>query len=196
MNRRRTLLGLTGATALLVAVGGLASVLPVRSAVGVLGNDYLLVAAIAAAGLVAALPALVSGRASNVQQATVPTPETPATVPPAGATFDEAVGSWRFRLPLYGREQRRAVRDRLRSAAVGTVMRERNCSRDAARRRIATGEWTDDPGVAAYLGGGEDVDDPPRAGVGGRVGALLSGETWHERQARRTAEHVAERGRR
>ena len=194
MNRRQGLLALVGTTAVLVAVGGVASVIPVRPAVQALGNDYLLVAAIAALGLVAALPALFSGRASNVEQTAVPTPETPATVPPAGQTFDETVGSWRFRLPLSGRERRRAVRDRLRSAAVGAVMRERNCSRDAARRRVASGEWTDDPGVAAYLGEAESGDAPPDASVGDRVGALLAGETWHERQARRTADVLAERG--
>jgi hypothetical protein len=194
MNRRRTLLGLAGATALLVAVGGVASLLSVQPAVDALGNDYLFLAVIAGVGLLVAFPAFVSGRASNVEQATVPTPETPATVPPAGRTFDETVGSWRFRLPVYGREQRRAVRDRLRAAAVGAVMRERNCSRDVARRRVAAGEWTDDPGVAAYLGGGADVDDPPRAGIDDRLGALLSGGTWHERQARRAADRLADRG--
>ncbi|WP_440010607.1 DUF7269 family protein [Halomicrococcus sp. SG-WS-1] len=193
MNRRRVLFGLAGAVALGIAVGGVAVAIPLRTVVDAVANDYVLVAAIAVVGLVVATAALVTGRASNVEQAAMPTPEEPTSVPPPGREFDAALDSWRFRLPLVGRRRRAAVRERLEATAVATVSRERNCSREVARKLVATGEWTDDPLVAAYLGTVANEAGVVSRAVG-RAAALLAGETWHERCARRTAEAIAERG--
>lgn len=190
MTGRRVLFGLSGAVALVLAVAGGAGALPIRTLVAALGNDYLLVVAIGGIGLLVAIPVLASGRDGNLAQAEVPAPEEPVTVQPAGDDFDETVGSWRYRLPLAGRNRRRAVRERLRTAAVETVMRAENCSRADARRLVDSGEWTDDRAVAAYLGG----SDAPNAAVGTRASTFLRGRTWHEHCARRAAAEVAERG--
>lgn len=190
MNGRRIMLGFVGAVALVFAVVGGANAVPVRSLVSALGNDYLLVVAIGGFGLLVAIPVLASGRDGNLVQADMPAPERPVTVPPAGNDFDETVRSWRYRLPLVSREMRAAVQERLRTAAVETLIRAENCSREEATRQIETGEWTDDPAVAAYLGG----SDVPGSNVGARVSTRLTGRSWHQHCARRTAAEIADRG--
>ncbi|WP_231189742.1 hypothetical protein [Haladaptatus sp. DYF46] len=190
MNGRRVTLGFVGAVALVFAVAGGANAVPVRSLVSVLGNDYLLVVAIGGFGLLVSIPVLVSGRDGNLVQADMPAPERPVTVPPAGNGFDETVGSWRYRLPLVGRKNRADIEERLRTAAVETVMRAENCSREEATRRVRTGEWTDDPTAAAYLGG-PDVSD---SSIGTRVSTRLTGRSWHQHCARRTAAEIADSG--
>ncbi len=190
MNGRRVLFGLSGAVAVVLAVAGGPEMLPVRALLSLLGNDYLLVVSIGGFGLLVAIPVLFSGRDGNLVQAEMPAPEEPVTVPAAGYRFDETVASWRYRLPLVGRSQRNTVRDRLRTAAVEMLMRTENYSCEEARGLIDSGEWTDDPVVASYLGGA----DAPKNGAGSRLSTLLRGRTWHEHCARRTAQRIAERG--
>jgi len=190
MKGRRIALGLVGVIALVFAVVGGTNAIPIRSLVSALGNDYLLVVAIGGFGLLVAIPVLASGRDGNLVQADMPAPERPVTVPPAGSGFDETVGSWRYRLPFVGREKRTAIEERLRTAAVETVMRAENCSRGEATRRVRTGEWTNDPTAAAYLGG----SDVSGSSVGTRISARLTGRSWHQHCARRTAAEIADRG--
>jgi hypothetical protein len=189
MRVRRVTLGLAGAVALVFAVAGGANAVPVRSLVSALGNDYLLVVAIGGFGLLVAIPVLASGRDGNLVQADMPAPERPVTVPPAGNGFDETVGSWRYRLPLVSREKRAAVEERLRTAAIETVMRAENCSREEATCRVQTGEWTDDPTAAAYLGG----SDVSGSSIGSRVSTRLTGQSWHQHCAHRTAAEIADK---
>ena len=192
MNGRRVMLGLVGVLALVFAVAGGANAIPINSLVATLGNDYLLVVAIGALGLLVAIPVLGSGRDGNLVQADMPTPEEPVTVPPAGNDFDETIGSWSFRLPFVGRKHRRSVEKRLRAAAVETVMRAENCTRKDARQLVESGEWTDDPAVAAYLGG----SNVSGVGTGSRVSTVLTGRSWYQRCARRTATEIADKGER
>ncbi|EFW91241.1 hypothetical protein ZOD2009_15476 [Haladaptatus paucihalophilus DX253] len=190
MKGRRVTLGLAGTVALVLAVAGGANAVPVRSLVTALGNDYLLVVAIGGVGLLVAIPVLTSGRDGNLVQADMPAPERPVTVPPAGHDFDETVGSWRYRLPVVGRKRRHAVEERLRTAAVETVMRAENCSRNEAKRLVETGKWTDDSTAAAYL----SSSDVSNSSAGRRVSSLLTGRTWHQHCAHRTAAEIADRG--
>jgi len=192
MKGRRITLGLVGVFALVFAVAGGANAVPIHSLVATLGNDYLLVVAIGGFGVLVAIPVLASGRDGNLVQADMPAPEEPVTVPPAGSGFDETIGSWSYRLPFVGRKHRREVEERLRTAAIETVMRAENCTRSDARQSVESGKWTDDPTAAAYLGG----PSVSEAGVGNRVSTVLSGRSWHQHCAERTAAEIAERGER
>ena len=190
MRGRRIMLGLVGVLALVFAVAGGANAVPIHLLVAKLGNDYLLVVAIGSIGLLVAIPVLASGRDGNLVQADMPAPEEPVTVPPAGNDFDETVESWSYRLPFVGRKHRRNVKERLRTTAIETVMRAENCTRKDARRLVESGEWTDDPTAAAYLGD----SNVPGTGIGNRASTVLTGKSWHQHCSQRTATAIADRG--
>ena len=186
------MLGLTGVLALVFAVVGGANAVPVHSLVAALGNDYLLVVAIGGFGLLVAIPVLASGRDGNLVQADMPDPEEPVSVPPAGNGFDETIGSWSYRLPFVGRKHRHNVKERLRTAAIETLMRAENCTREDARQLVDSGEWTDDPRAAAYLGG----PNVSKVSTGNRASTILTGRSWQQHCAQRTATEIADRGER
>lgn len=123
----------------------------VATLVSTVGGDYFFLAALAGVALLGAIPVVVSARSATLQQADTHDPETPVDRPPAGRDFDDTVSSWRFRLPLVGTEVRESVRERLRRAAVGALVRSRDCDRDRAERLVTRGEWTDDSEAAAFL---------------------------------------------
>jgi len=192
MRWRRFALGLAGVALLGVALtmasdGPLATVVGVG--VDVLGNDYLFVAVIGVVGSLIGLLMLASGRSGKLTQTTTPSPERPPSVPTVGDDFDRTVHGLRFKLPLVGRPTRRAVRGRLRAAAVDVTVRDAGCSRDEAERRVADGTWTDDDAAAAFLA----TDGGPA--VGGRLAALVDGETLCQRRARRAVDEIVARSR-
>lgn len=194
MRWRRVLLGTLGVASLGLALtvadaGPLAAA--ARTGVETLGNDYLLVAALGALGTLVGLLMLATGRSGNLVQTTTPDPERPPSVPAAGDDFDRTVRSLRFTLPLVGRSARRTVRERLRAAAVEATAHDAGCSRAEAERRVADGTWTDDDAAAAFLA----TDGGPSAAVGGRLTALVDGETLGQRRARRAADAVVARAR-
>jgi hypothetical protein len=177
---RQVALAALGGLLLVAALAGVG--LPVGDLVAALGADYLLVAAIASVGLLVAVALLITGRATRLDQASVPDPERPITAPPPGAGFDEAIADWRLALPWVARSRREAIRTRLREAAIESLRRRSGLGRAEAEARVAAGEWTDDPVAASYL-----ADDRRGVGVGRRLGSLLRGETWTEHRARRAA---------
>ncbi|RDZ62164.1 hypothetical protein C5B90_17565 [Haloferax sp. Atlit-12N] len=184
MNRRKLLFGLLGlgclaAGTVVQGVGSRATAL-----VSEAGGDYVLVAALSGVALLAALPVVVSGRESELQQVETPDPEVPVRVPPAGREFDETVRGWDYRTPVLGDSTRQRVKTRLRKAAVEAVMRERNCGRSRARRLVRRGEWTDDAEAASFLG------SPSRSTLATAVSALPRRRTPAEFRARRTAEAI------
>lgn len=207
MRRRRLASALVG----LVAVAGAwtsaaEEVLPVDGLVGLLGNDYLLVAAVAVAVAGVAVAAVASGREANQARGDLPGPEAATTAPTAGDGLDDALADPTLAVPLVGRS-REAVRDRLREAAVATVRRRRNCSEEAARRRVETGAWTDDPVAASFLAEGATPDrpatrgrpparpdDPGPASLPGRLWTALGGGLAFGSRAGRTAAAVADLG--
>ncbi|WP_148414094.1 hypothetical protein [Haloferax sp. KTX1] len=184
MNRRRILFGLLGLGCL--AVGTVARGIGPRTTalVSELGGDYVLVAALSGIALLAALPVVVSGRESELQQVETPDPEVPVRAPPAGRDFDETVRGWEYRTPVVGDSTRKRVKTRLRTAAVEAVMRERNCGRSRARRLVRRGEWTDDAEAASFLG------SPNRSTLVTALSALPRRRTPAEFRARRAAEAV------
>lgn len=182
---RRLLLGVLGCllvAGVAVAEEAVAGLVPVDALVVMLGNDYLLVAAVAACALVAG--AVAAERGTGVKQASVPDPEDAVSVPAPGDEFAAEVDRWRLAVPLVGEGARAAVRERLRSAAVGAVGRAGNCSPAAAAQRVEMGTWTDDDTAAAFLAADEDAG-------GDWLAALSRGETPFAYRARRTADAVA-----
>lgn len=150
---RRALLATVGGLVLAagVVLTGDGSTGLLEPVVRALGNDYLLVATLGGVAAVVAAAAVVSGRSATLEQAEVPDPELPVSVPAAGDGFDERVDDWRFRAPVVGADRREAVRRRLRRAAVGVVQRTDGCPRERARDRVESGDWTDDDAAAAFL---------------------------------------------
>ncbi|WP_276272940.1 DUF7269 family protein [Haloarcula litorea] len=190
MNRAGTVLRRGGRTLLLAAgvailaaalVPGVASSLPVAWAVALLGNDFWLVAVVAAVAAVV-LGVLAARRAvGSVEQADPPAPETVPETPRPGDDFDAFVGGVLPRVRGHTADTGR-VRDELRTAAVRVQRRNDGQTRADAQARVRTGAWTDDDVAAAFLAGASD-----RPTLIDRVGPLLWGDTWTQYAARRTA---------
>lgn len=159
-----------------------------RDAVDLLGTDYLLVATI---GLVAAFVTLlvVVGRAmTGIDQLAMPDPEELPPAPRLGEEFDRFVeGPAGFRTHLRSDAPAR-IHEQLREAAIMAVMRRHGCPREAARRQVEAGEWTDDVEAAAYLGGSA----APRPPWSSRCAAVLAGRTWDQRGAGRAAQAIVD----
>lgn len=187
MKRYRIVAGAGGVLALGVALalGGDPAGGAVEAMVTALGNDYLVVVMFASVGLLVAASALMSGRSDALRQTETPTPERPVTAPAAGNSVDEALASRVALLPVVGETRREELRERLRTAAIEMWVRRGECSREEARKRLDEGTWTDDREAAAFL-----ADRGP--GVDSRVLALLRGEPWSRRGARRALAAVAE----
>ncbi|SEP30629.1 hypothetical protein SAMN04487948_14015 [Halogranum amylolyticum] len=186
--QRRTLTRITVGTIGLLALGvALTSTVPTGALDGVVaaaGNDYLVVAGVAAVGLVAAFGRFYAGRASNIEQATMPDPERPVTVRPLGDEFDETLSNPRLHVPLVGRTVRRQLHTDLRDVAVRTLCRVGHCSRAEALAHLERGDWTTDDDAAAFL----REDDPPTPSLTTELASLLRGDPWFRQQACCTAE--------
>jgi hypothetical protein len=115
------------------------------------GNDYLFAAAVGALVVLAGLGVVTARSLTGFDGATPPrTAEVPAGTPPGGAVDSVVAGELGPRAHLWG-DERAAVRERLRTAAVETLVRVEGESRLDARQRVASGEWTDDRTAATFL---------------------------------------------
>ncbi|MFB6136122.1 MAG: hypothetical protein ABEJ04_05135, partial [Halobacteriaceae archaeon] len=85
--------------------------------------------------------------------ATPPVPEAVATGLTPGDGFDDALATLADRSSSGWVD---ALRERLRDAAAGALVRVEGLAPDDARRRVDDGDWTDDGQAAAFLA------DPPR----------------------------------
>ena len=185
MRTVRASLGLLGVVALGVAVGtvlvpGLAGSLDVGA---VAGNDYLFVVPLGLGAAVVLLGAVASRSKRGVDQVTPPDAEGVPTADAPGAGFDRIVGRGWLTAPAALRERDR-LDERLRAVATRTIAQAERCSRDAARRRLEAGTWTDDPEAAAYFAR-EPVDG--RTAAATAVRALRHLELPLQRRARRAA---------
>jgi hypothetical protein len=116
-------------------------------------DDVLLVAGFftltfTAGTLLLALDGLVEADGPTLPE---PEPETTPPIPRAGAEFDRLVDGGVLSRRLTA-DERRQVRSRLRHAAVETVRRRAEISRERAEVLVERGEWTDDATAAAFLG--------------------------------------------
>lgn len=167
-------LGLLGLAVLAVLSPAIAAILPVGAVVEVLGNDYLLTAAVAVLALAALLAVLATRATTGVTEATPPPVEGTAAGAP-GRDLDATLDSLS---PFRVTERHRRVHARLRTAAVETVAEADRCSRPAASDRVDSGEWTDDAAAAAFVA--DETLDPP--GLVARVTAVLRREHWFRRR--------------
>ncbi|WP_050032906.1 DUF7269 family protein [Halorubrum halophilum] len=108
------------------------------------------------------------GRDRRISDPGEPERRAPATVP--GADLDERIARMTAGSPG-GYASRRELRERIRTAAVAAVARERNRSTAAAERAVAVGTWTDDPTAAAFLA--DDASYPIRV----RLRAAIRGRS-------------------
>jgi hypothetical protein len=187
VNRRRAILGGVGTllVATVLAAGGLLAGTPLADASDLLGNDYFVVAAIGAVGLLVAAPILREGH--RVEQLDMPDADGINAVPAPGDGFEERIDSWWLFLPAVDGRTREAVRERLRGDAVELVRRSENCGTPDARRRVAGGEWTDDEVAAAFLADEEHAPAAPSPVAVWLAGARR-GQSGFGYAARRTAD--------
>jgi hypothetical protein len=192
VRRVRVLLGLVGAAvfglALVILVSpGSAGLVPVERALAVTDSEYVLVAAFGVLAMVVVGLALLARGIGGIDQTTPPDPEEVYAVPHPGADFDEFIGGRISLGRLFGSEHDR-IHGRLHESAAATIVRESNCTREEALRRLADGEWTDDRAAAAFLA------EHRSPGVGSRALAAIRGESVFQRGARRTATAIAAYG--
>jgi hypothetical protein len=126
-------------------------------------------------------------RHTDVEGADTGDPETNVTLPIPGGDFDD-----RLRTVHSGPRKRRfrsrkEIRGRLEDALADAIVRRDGCSADEARARIETGDWTDDPEAAAFLGG----PSAPRRSWRQWLRQSFGGETRFQHRARKTADAVA-----
>ncbi|WP_135828537.1 DUF7269 family protein [Halorussus halobius] len=168
-----------------VAVGVLFVVQPgLAAAVGV---DYAAALLVGLIALVQAARTVQARRASDVRGAETPDVEAVETVPTPGDEFDETVADLRSGPRRVLVRERADLHDRIEEAAVTAVAERENCSREAARERVADGTWTDDIHAAAFLGG----DDAPNVPLVDRLKLAASAESTFQLRLRRTADAVA-----
>jgi hypothetical protein len=192
MNRRgRILVGGLGAVGLVVAAAVAtlfqSSSDPAAALVDVVGNDYFLVAGVAVLSL--AVVAVVVGLrgVDGIDQTTPPEPETVQHAVHPGAEFDRTVEQTSF-VPFVGDTERRgAVRGRLRDAAVRSVMRTDDVSRERAVERVESGAWTDDDVAATFL------SESDRTSLTGRLLGVLTAGSGYRRGARRASDEICRR---
>lgn len=185
----RTAAALLGVVVLVLAVGAIVDPrLAVRLDVAAaFGNDYLFVVPLGVGATAVVVGTLASRTIRGVDQAALPAPERMPTADAPGSQFDRLVGGgWRTAPAAIRR--REELSDRLRAAAIRTLVRETGCTRAEARRRVEAGTWTEDHEAAAFL-----VEDPDggRQSAADVVGAVVRLELPLQRRARRAAEAVA-----
>ncbi|ELZ30946.1 hypothetical protein C474_10806 [Halogeometricum pallidum JCM 14848] len=146
------------------------------------GNDYLLAAGVASVALLIVVAALALRGADGVTRTTPPEPETVQNAAHPGVEFDRAVedGSWNS----VGRDgDQETVRERVREAAVRSVMHREGVARERAAARVDAGDWTDDDVAAAFL------SEDERTSLTARLLGPLSGPGFR-RGAKRAADEV------
>jgi len=169
----------------LALLPGVATLLPVEAVVAWVGNDYFLLGAFGGVALVVVSGMVARRAASQVEQAAPPDPETVPDAPRPGERVDDVVGRWPWGLSDADRSY---LHERLRTAAVYGEL-DQGRSRAAARERVDSGAWTDDPVAARFLtpeSGGPTLTE--------RLGLALRGDSWTQYAARATARELADGG--
>jgi hypothetical protein len=90
-------------------------------------------------------------RGAPYEQADTADPEIAQELATPGDEFDDLLEQ--AAAIRYSGHQRDTVRERLRAAAVATIVRTEGLSREQAVQRLEDGSWTDDPYAAAFFTG-------------------------------------------
>lgn len=180
--RKRSLLTLVGTVA---AAVGLAMVFQPGLATAIGGSDTQIII-VGLLALVQGLRVANDRRGNQITGAETDDPEIVAPMPTPGHAFDERLS--RVRAAGFGRARdRREIRTRLTDLAVEAVARDENCSREVARERVESGEWTDDPYAAAFLSNASTADVPWYA----HVRNAIHREPRFQRHARHAVDALA-----
>lgn len=150
--------GGVGVGLLVVVVPEARELVPVEAAVRALGSDYVLVALVGVLAVGLSAFVVVARHVRGVTETNPPVVEGVQSAAYPGSEFDRTVED---RLGFWGDGSSRAeCRDRLEEAAVRATMDENGCSRAAAERLVAAGDWTDDDVAGQYLArtDGDDWD--------------------------------------
>ncbi|WP_433633867.1 DUF7269 family protein [Halomicrococcus sp. NG-SE-24] len=174
------------AAGVLAAAWGIAALFAPQLA-AVVSTDYLFVRLVGVLALLQGVRVVQERRRGSIDQAETGDPETTVSVPTPGGEFDESLrrvhdGARKSRF-----KSRKRIRKRLESAVVDAIVQREGCSSDEAREVVKSGEWTDDPYAASFVGG----PDPPRRPLRKLFRRSVDGETKYQRRARRTADAVA-----
>lgn len=131
---------------LVVFVPGTGEYFPMEALIETLGSDYIVVAALGIAVFGFSVFAVLFRRLTGVEEAVTPIVEGVQSAPIPGASFDRRNDG------LFGTWTSDSARNRLREAAIQSLMRSERCSRSTATQRVEEGSWTDDVVAARFLG--------------------------------------------
>ena len=143
-------------------------------------SDALVTIAGATAGLFALVG--VSTRMRTRRQRTTPPDPGPSPLAP-GADLEAALHTIQHEPHVDTADEREEVFDRLAAVAIQLLQHRFGISADEARRRLGSGEWTDDPEAAAFFETGPEDDAP----FVERLKESFSDDARFARRARRAA---------
>jgi len=136
------------------------------------------------AGLAAGLLALVGvSTRMRVRRSETTPPEPGPTPATPGADLEDALRRIRREQHIDTASEREAVFDRLTAVAIQLLQRRHGIDAEEARRRLGTGEWTDDPEAAAFFEEGPEDE----ASFVDRLTESFSDDARFARRARRAA---------
>jgi hypothetical protein len=168
-----------------VALGVLMVVQPGLAAA--IGTGYVAVTIVGVLALVQGIRVARARKAAELRAAETPDVETVETMPTPGDDFDQEVAGLRTGPRRTLIRKRAELQETLEATAVRVVADRENCSREAARERVAAGTWTDDLHGASFLGG----DDAPSPPLFDRLRIAVTGQSSHQFYIRRTADAIA-----
>jgi hypothetical protein len=116
--------------------------------------SWVFVLLVAVAAGVQSVSTALSRRRTPLEQAETDDPERRYEAPTPGEDLEELL-RFASRRSRRGNRPREQLRERIADVAVDAVVAAEDCSESTARERVRTGEWTDDPVAAWFLG--EDV---------------------------------------
>ena len=170
------------AAALGVASAALGLAIAGSATVPGLSFGYLFVVLVGALALLQGARYADERRHTRVRTAETGDPEVRRRLPTPGDGFDAdafpATGTVRY-------NTRRRLRERLREAAVETLVVRGACPPDAAEERVDAGTWTDDPVAANFLG-----TDASRLAFRRRVRLWVRRESAFAHRVRRAVDAV------
>lgn len=127
-----------------------------------------------------------SRRLTTIEQASLPPIEDRESTPIPGDDFDERIQHMRGFYTRGAASEEERIKQRLRGTAIDVLTRTKDISNDAARHQLDTGEWTDDPIAASFLGG----SDAPSSPIGFRLQSRVSSGSYKRRAANRTTDEI------
>lgn len=128
---------------------------------------------------------------TEIEQATTPETERPATLPTPGDDVDELIAAAGLTVPHRSEaDPRRTLRRRLEAAARETLIEHRGCSAEEADEQLREGTWTDDPHATAFFTGRLPEATP----LAKRLRIRLAVRDPFARRARHAADAIARIG--